>query len=359
MVAGHQRRAPGHAGRLRAGRPVRLRRPGDIRTRRARGGADAGGRADERGHWPRGLHLVARRERRVPGRPDRHAAGRRPVPRGDRRRDRDVGRQVDQRPPARRGVPRRPHLGLDHDRAVGAAGQGRAGLGDGRRRVARGVRVRHLPGDRGRRHRRARVADLLRRRARLGTARADRAGRPAVGRAVGGGPAARPGAGRHRRVRHDRAAGEGVPRVRRRAHPRLHAGRSGHDPAQGQGAGVHRQGGVPAAAGRAAVRGAVHAHRGLAHLGGRDAAVHARRRADPVPGGRAPGRRQGPAVVRDQRGLGPVGGQAPADGLPARGSHAVEGSSLLVEYMGEEYPVTVAVAGATPLFDPSNARIRS
>ncbi len=43
--------------------------------------------------------------------------------------------------------------------------------------------------------------------------------------------------------------------------------------------------------------------------------------------------------------------------LPA--SHAVEGTSMLVEYMGEAYPVTVAVAGATPLFDPSNARIRS
>jgi glycine cleavage system aminomethyltransferase T len=43
--------------------------------------------------------------------------------------------------------------------------------------------------------------------------------------------------------------------------------------------------------------------------------------------------------------------------LPAE--HAVEGGSLLVEYMGEQYPVTVAVAGATPLFDPSNERIRS
>ena len=43
--------------------------------------------------------------------------------------------------------------------------------------------------------------------------------------------------------------------------------------------------------------------------------------------------------------------------LPA--SYAVEGNSLLVEYMGEPYPVTVAVAGATPLFDPSNDRIRS
>jgi len=40
--------------------------------------------------------------------------------------------------------------------------------------------------------------------------------------------------------------------------------------------------------------------------------------------------------------------------------HAVEGSSeLAVEYMNERFPVTVAVAGATPLFDPENARIRS
>jgi len=38
---------------------------------------------------------------------------------------------------------------------------------------------------------------------------------------------------------------------------------------------------------------------------------------------------------------------------------AVAGTSLLVEYLGEQYPVTVAVAGATPLFDPENARIRS
>ena len=32
--------------------------------------------------------------------------------------------------------------------------------------------------------------------------------------------------------------------------------------------------------------------------------------------------------------------------------HAVEGTSLLVQYMGERYPVTVAVAGSRPLFDP-------
>jgi glycine cleavage system aminomethyltransferase T len=38
---------------------------------------------------------------------------------------------------------------------------------------------------------------------------------------------------------------------------------------------------------------------------------------------------------------------------------AVEGTPLLVEYLGEQYPVTVARASATPLFDPDNSRIRS
>ena len=84
---------------------------------------------------------LAGRERRVPRRPDGHAAGRGPVPGGDRRRDRHVRRGVDPPPPAARRVPGRPHLGLDHDRAVGPAGQGRARRGDRRRRVARGVRA--------------------------------------------------------------------------------------------------------------------------------------------------------------------------------------------------------------------------
>ena len=39
--------------------------------------------------------------------------------------------------------------------------------------------------------------------------------------------------------------------------------------------------------------------------------------------------------------------------------HAVEGGKLLVEYMGERYPVTVEVVGSRPLFDPENARIRA
>jgi heterotetrameric sarcosine oxidase gamma subunit len=43
--------------------------------------------------------------------------------------------------------------------------------------------------------------------------------------------------------------------------------------------------------------------------------------------------------------------------LPA--GQAREGTRLAVEYLGEPYPVTVAVAGATPLFDPENQRVRS
>jgi glycine cleavage system aminomethyltransferase T/glycine/D-amino acid oxidase-like deaminating enzyme len=43
--------------------------------------------------------------------------------------------------------------------------------------------------------------------------------------------------------------------------------------------------------------------------------------------------------------------------LPAR--EARPGARLSVEYFGERYPVTVAVAGSTPLFDPENERIRS
>jgi glycine cleavage system aminomethyltransferase T len=40
-------------------------------------------------------------------------------------------------------------------------------------------------------------------------------------------------------------------------------------------------------------------------------------------------------------------------------AQASVGTRLQVECFGDAYPVTVAVAGATPLFDPDNARIRS
>jgi heterotetrameric sarcosine oxidase gamma subunit len=40
-------------------------------------------------------------------------------------------------------------------------------------------------------------------------------------------------------------------------------------------------------------------------------------------------------------------------------AQAVAGTQLQVECFGDAYPVTVAVAGSTPLFDPDNSRIRS
>jgi glycine cleavage system aminomethyltransferase T len=43
--------------------------------------------------------------------------------------------------------------------------------------------------------------------------------------------------------------------------------------------------------------------------------------------------------------------------LPA--GEATVGAKLQVDYLGEIYPVTVAVVGSTPLFDPENERVRS
>ena len=39
--------------------------------------------------------------------------------------------------------------------------------------------------------------------------------------------------------------------------------------------------------------------------------------------------------------------------------HAVVGTDLEVMYMGDRFPVRVAVAGSTPLFDPDDARMKS
>src|SRR5690606_1706429 len=39
--------------------------------------------------------------------------------------------------------------------------------------------------------------------------------------------------------------------------------------------------------------------------------------------------------------------------------HAVEGTKLQVESMGEQYPVTVARVGRKPLFDPDDARMKA
>jgi glycine cleavage system aminomethyltransferase T/glycine/D-amino acid oxidase-like deaminating enzyme len=39
--------------------------------------------------------------------------------------------------------------------------------------------------------------------------------------------------------------------------------------------------------------------------------------------------------------------------------HSNAGERLAVEYLGERYPVTVEIAGSTPIFDPENTRVRS
>jgi glycine cleavage system aminomethyltransferase T len=36
---------------------------------------------------------------------------------------------------------------------------------------------------------------------------------------------------------------------------------------------------------------------------------------------------------------------------------AVVGNKFLVEYLGEQYPCSIAEVGITPVFDPSNERI--
>ena len=76
-------------------------------------------------------------------------------------------------------------------------------------------------------------------------------------------------------------------------------------------------------------------------------------------GGRPHHRRQGPALLRDQRRRRTLDRQAHPDELPAARARQAWASSCSCEYMGERYPVTVAVAGSTPIFDPENSRVRA
>ena len=121
------------------------------------------------------------------GRPDDHAARARPLPRRHGRRHGHARQEVVHRPPARGRLrdPHRRHERLDDGRHLGPAGARRRRLDHDRRRVQRGLPLRDLPGHRPGSGARPGVADLVRRRARLGALRAD-----------GGGPAALGPAGR-------------------------------------------------------------------------------------------------------------------------------------------------------------------
>ena len=200
---------------------------------------------------------------RLPLGPDDHAARRRDVPRRDRRRARHGRPEVvrRQRAGGRQRPGPRPHLGLVHARPLGPARARHPVRPHERRHLARGLPVRALPRDRGRRAARAGIAHLLRRRPRLGALRPDRAGRAAVGRRLGGGRAAWRGPRRDRRLRHDRPAREGLPRVRLRARQRVRRRRGRHGLGQGQGRGLRRPRRAPAPARVRPGGGHVHADR--------------------------------------------------------------------------------------------------
>ena len=67
--------------------------------------------------------------------------------------------------------------------------------------------------------------------------------------------------------------------------------------------------------------------------------------------------RRGRVSVAYSTGAGPsVGKHLILSYLPPE--YAKEGTKLKLEYMNEHYPVTVAVAGSRPLFDPENTRMR-
>ena len=199
-------------------------------------------------------------------------------------------RKLVPRPPAGRRLraARRPHVELDDDRPLGAAGARHPRERHRRRRLARGLPVRHVPHDRDRLAARARVAHLLRRRPRLGALRPDRAGRAAVGRRSGR-PASRTAlvARRDRRLRR-RPAGSRSATARTAPSSRASTTSSRRAwLAEGEGAGLRRQGGAPAPPRGGAGRDAVHAD-------GRR--PHARRRASSAT--RSAASRSSPATAR-------------------------------------------------------------
>ena len=97
---------------------------------------------------PGRLHAGTDAERRLQGRPDDHADGRRRVPGRHRRRLGDVGPEVVQGPPARGrlGADPRPDQRLDDAGAVGPAGARHPRQRHQRRRLPRGLPVRALEG---------------------------------------------------------------------------------------------------------------------------------------------------------------------------------------------------------------------
>ena len=300
MVADHQRRAPRHA-RRRAGwstcPPSRCSTsPGPAALDAVQSLAVAQLDVPPR---PGRLHLAAGRARRLPGRPDRHAAGRRALPGRHRRRHRHGGQEVVRRPPAADGSPQLTDLTSAWTTLgrLGARGPGtccsrspratvprrRSAFGTCREIELGGVTVLasrisyvgelgwelYVPIEEG-----ARVWDTL-----------WEAGQPHGLVPVGIGVYGTTG----RLEKGYRAYGNELTAD-------YNLVEAGMTRPRVKDAGLHRQGGLPGAARRAAGGGAVHADRGRPPSAGGRAALHARRRADPDRRRRAAGRRQGPAA---------------------------------------------------------------
>ena len=210
VVSHHPCRAPCDARARRHLRPLGLRDLRRAGTGSARC-ASACGAGPGRGTCRAGrLHAGSRAWRRLQVGPDGDAARGRDVPDRHRGRTRHGGSEALHRPPAvgRHRLAHGRHRSLDDHRHLGAEGTGHPREHHVRRRVERRIPVRDLPNDRDRLPARPGFEDLVRRRARLGAVRADRAGRTSVERCLGGRPAAQADAVRDRRLRYDRSAGE-------------------------------------------------------------------------------------------------------------------------------------------------------
>ena len=252
----------------------------------------------------------------------------------------------------------RPHVGLVHARPLGPARARHPVRPDERRHLARGLPVRALPRDRGRRAAGARLAHLLRRRPRLGALRPDRAGRAAVGRGLGGGqphgvvPAGIGVYGTTGRLEKGyRAFGFELDGEYDVVEAGMAWGKVKDEDFVGREAHVRQRESDPAAIMCTLTVDDHTSASGVArYMLGREPVLTR----DGAPIVDAKGRRS----FVTSAGAGPsVGKHILMAYLPPE--HAREGEQLAVEYMAEQYPVTVAVAGSTPIFDPENTRIRS
>ena len=244
----------------------------------------------------------------------------------------------DHLPPTAR-ADRRPHLDRLHASACGGRGRAtsspRSRATTSRTRRSRSARGRTLEVDGARR---ARLAHLVRRRPRLGAVRADRAGRAAVGRALGGGPAARRRPGRHRRLRHDRPAREGYRAFGAELDAGLRRRRGRHGVVEGEGRGLRRQGGARRAARGASRRRCSARSRSTTTRRERRQALPARPRADRA---RATARRSSTRRAAARTSRAPARGRRSASTSSCRTcrpSTRSTASSSAVEYMDERYP---------------------